>query len=127
GAGDIGYDRHVSLSQGVDQGTLAGVGCADDRDMEAVAEDLAATPVIQMRLHLVCETRDISAALVQRVLLDLLLGNVDGSLDPGGRANQLTAPLFVKPAERSLQLPDRLTPLSLGLGIHQIRYGLRLR
>src|SRR6187551_1330260 len=74
-----------------------------------------------MRLHLVRDICNRPTAGVQGVLRYLLVREIDRGFDPRRRTDQLPTPFFVKLAEASPELADRLPALSLRFGIDQIR------
>jgi hypothetical protein len=127
GARDRRGDGHVAARNPVQKTGFSGIGEADDRDVDAVAQSFAAMPVGQMTL----DFRDEPLGLTKDTILDfpgkVLVRKIDCRLEVGEDAGQTTAPATINVTQFAAELPHCLAALRLGLGRGKIgdRFGLQ--
>ena len=118
-AGGLRHDRRLAPGEEIEQRGFAGIGRADDRDGQPVAQTLAAA-ILEMDLDLPLQARDGQTHLVGQSLRQILVRKVDGRLEMGQRPQTLAAPVLVESVQAALHLQQRLPPLRRRLGRHQI-------
>ena len=79
-AGGFRHDGSVAARQQVEQRGLARVGRADDGDVQAVAQPLAA-PIVEMGRDLGLQARDAGMDIVGDAGRQVLVGKVDGGFE----------------------------------------------
>ena len=114
------HDRHVALSERVQQRRLAGIGRTGDDHPEAVAEAFAA-PVGKMLGDASEQIGDGGVSLHRGIGGDIgLVGEVEPGFGKRLRLDQLLAPRLVKRPRPTLGLRDRLARLRFRLRRDQI-------
>ena len=75
----------------------------------------------QMRGDFGRQAADVRSHRLEQLIGHVLLGReVDLGFEPGQRAEQRRAPAVIEPAQRAIELAQRLARLRPGLGIDQI-------
>ena len=121
GAGLLRDDGGIAPGEHVHQAGLAGIGRSGDHHAEAVAQDLAAAGVGQMRGHF--RDQHLHRGLRGRGdgLGDVaLIGEVERGLERGAGCDQPCAPAVIERPQPAIGLTQRLAPLGLGLGVDQV-------
>ena len=115
------HDGDVALGYRIDKAGLSGVRRAEDDDLGAVAEPLAA-PVGKMVNDFFFERpRRVSQAwTAHRAGHVVLVGKIELRLDQRPGADEPLAPAVVELPERAVGLPQRLPALRLGLGEDEV-------
>ena len=124
GAGGGRHDGGLAPGQPVEQAGLARIGGADDGDMDAVAQPLAAPSLGKLAGHVGDQGRHRRGHLPHQAVGHALVREVDHRFHQGQGAHQLGPPAFGQTGQTAVQLAQRLTTLGGGFRIHQIGDGL---
>ena len=120
GAGDRRNDRRLALDQAIEQARLARIGRADHRDLDALAQSLAAARILQMRIDLHEQRADGVIPVLFQLTRQVLIGKIDDGLALGQHAGQPIGPAAIELSERAIELAQRLAALHCGLGGDQV-------
>ena len=113
---DLSSPQEVgALRQQIEQRGLAGIGWADDGDVQAVAQALAA-PVPEVRRNLVAKLGDFPRHFSVHAGRQVLVGEVDRGLEVRQRPKPHRAPVLVEAMQRALHLLQRQPALLVGFG-----------
>src|SRR6185312_9574875 len=88
GARLFGNNGDITIGYRIDQRAFSSIRGAYHRYIEAFPQYLAAPVIIQMHLDLFEDGAELLAALSDRTRRNVLVGEIDSSLDPASRTDQ---------------------------------------
>ncbi len=113
-------DRRLAPRDAVQEARLAGIGRADDRHRDAVAQALAAPAVGEVPADVAGECCDVDEDAVLDRRRQVLVGEVDRGFEMGEDAGQALRPIAIEAAELAVELAQGLTALRFGLGRRKV-------
>src|SRR6185437_1238941 len=122
----FGNNGDITIGYRIDQRAFSSIRGAYHRYIEAFPQYLAAPVIIQMHLDLFEDGAELLAALSDRTRRNVLVGEIDSSLDPASRTDQAGAPILVELGQTPVILLQSKAPLSIGLGRNEIENGFSL-
>mmetsp|Transcript_3267 Transcript_3267/g.8251 ORF Transcript_3267/g.8251 Transcript_3267/m.8251 type:complete len:297 (-) Transcript_3267:389-1279(-) len=117
--------------EGIEEGGLASVGGAEEAHSDTAADDLAPPVVFEGPLHRLNKcihslTHTLHCPLFLDIVLDVVVTEVNGGLQPCQRRGELVPPPLVNRTEAAPHLTDGLLPLRRGVSSYQISQTLNL-
>ena len=126
GARRGGDNRHIALSQRIDQRRLADIRRPRDSEHQPLAQPLATAVIVQMCRHLGLQRGQFRSNLCLDLGRQVLIWKINQRLLFRQQHKQPVRPSTVQFSQRSIELAQCLPSLRLGFGSDQIMDRLRL-
>ncbi len=121
GAGMQRHDRSLAPRQAIEQRRLAGVRRAGNRNRQAFAQAFTLCRCAKGFFDFGFQRRDLAQRRCDKLRRHVtLVGEIDPRLNQRRRLNDLLSPALGFYAEQTFQMPQRLTALTIGVGMNQI-------